>query len=62
MHLHGVEMWGHRLDLAQDSDSWRALVNTLMNIRFLYKNEISCPAENRLASGEELFSMELVSQ
>ena len=55
-------MWGHRLDLAQDSDSWRALVNTLMNIRFLYKNEISCPAENRLASGEELFSMELVSQ
>jgi hypothetical protein len=25
------------IDLAQDTDQWRALVNTVMNLRFAYK-------------------------
>ena len=29
-------MGGHELDLAQERDRWRALVNTLMNLQVPY--------------------------
>jgi hypothetical protein len=31
--LRGIEWGGDWIDLAQDRDQWRALVNTVMNLR-----------------------------
>ena len=46
-----------RIDLAQEWDRWRALVNAVMDLR-----GISRVAENRLAFEEGLCSMVLVSK
>jgi hypothetical protein len=36
MNLQGVGFWGMDwIDLTQDKDSWRALVNTVINLRVL---------------------------
>ena len=42
------------IDLAQDSDRWRTLVNAVMNLGVHKMLGISCLAENRLASQEGL--------
>jgi len=46
------------IELAQNKERWRELVNTAMNIRFHKMWEISRLAENWLASQERLCSME----
>ena len=45
------------IDLAQNMDRWRALVNAAMNFGFPKIRGISRLAENRLASQEGLYSV-----
>jgi len=47
--------------LAQDSEQWRAIVNTVMNIQVPQKTEIYCLPKRLLAYREELLPMELGS-
>jgi hypothetical protein len=47
------------IDLAQDRDQWRALVNTAMNCYVSWKRVISWPAEWLLVSDEWLCSTAL---
>ena len=48
------------IDLAEDRDRWRAVVNGEWTFGFHKMRGISWPAENRLASQEGLCSVELV--
>jgi hypothetical protein len=47
------------IDLAQNKDKWRALLNTVMNIRIHNGQEISWLAERILGFQEGRCSMEL---
>ena len=46
------------IDLAHEGDSWRAVVNSVMNLRVPQNEGIYRLAENRLTSQEGLCSME----
>jgi hypothetical protein len=48
------------LHLVQDSNQWRAVVNSVMNLRVYKRREISWLAEWLLASQEGLCSVEYV--
>jgi hypothetical protein len=48
----------HWIDLAQDSDRWRFIVNAVMKLGFYKIRGISGLAGNRLASQEGLYSMD----
>ena len=49
-------------DLAHDRDRWRTRVDAVGSFGFYKMRGISCLAENRLASQEELCCMEGVSK
>jgi hypothetical protein len=49
------------IDMAQDRNRWRTLVNAVMNLRVHKMRGIFRIAEDLLASHEGLCSMELVS-
>jgi hypothetical protein len=49
------------VDLAQNTERWRAVVNAIMNLPDPQMREISWLAEKQLASQEGIYSMELVS-
>jgi hypothetical protein len=49
-----------RIKLAQDGVQWRALVNTVKNLRFPFKAEISWPDQQVSASDGGLCFTELV--
>jgi len=46
------------IDVAQDRDRWRALVNSVMNLRVSKMSGISWIVANRLTFKERLSSME----
>jgi len=46
------------IDLAEDRDRWRTIVNAAMTLRVPKMRGISCLAQDRLASQEGLCSME----
>jgi len=49
------------IDLAEDRDKWRDLLNAVMNLRFHKMRKNSWVAEDLLASQEGLRSMDLFS-
>jgi ribosomal protein S4E len=55
----GVMDW---IELAQDRESWRALVNSLKIFGFHKMRGISSLARNRLASQEEVCTKEQLSK
>ena len=48
----------HWIDLAQDSDRWRVIVNAVMKLRFHKMRGISGLAGKCLTSQEGLYSMD----
>ena len=50
-----------RIDLAQDGNRWRAVVNMAVNLWVLENVGVACLAEELLASQEGIWCMKLVS-